>query len=121
MKNLLLLYLILCFASSFAQNTITVSGKVLNEQKEGLEGVNIQLLNSNITTKSNAAGRYHLKLSGKFTELKISYSLTGFIKQVVYINRDKLLHISKDVVLISDVKQLDTVTISSQTDRQGNL
>ncbi|MGV3510354.1 MAG: TonB-dependent receptor plug domain-containing protein, partial [Sphingobacteriaceae bacterium] len=120
MKHFLLL-LIFCSGSSIAQNTITLSGKILNEQSEGLEGVDVQLLNSDVSSKSGSGGTYELKFPSRFKECDIAYSLEGFVKEVVHIKTDKQLFINKDIVLLKNINQLDAVTINSSNGNQATL
>ena len=104
---------------AFAQ-TVTVSGKVQNQQGHALEGVNINVLNSDKSGKSGKDGTYTLHIVSSSPELKISFRYSGFITQVISV-RTSIRNIKKDIVLVSEITQLDTVTIKSQKNEFGNL
>ncbi|MEJ6979944.1 carboxypeptidase-like regulatory domain-containing protein [Pedobacter sp. P351] len=121
MRNFILLNLLLSTILAFAQNKITITGRVQNEKKESLEGVNIKLLNSDRIVKSDKNGYYKLTILAKpASEIKVSYSLTGYISQIITIRTDQD-QIVKNILLVSDVNQLSTVTINAEDNRMGNI
>ncbi|MBC7913950.1 MAG: TonB-dependent receptor plug domain-containing protein [Pyrinomonadaceae bacterium] len=120
MRSILCIIICFLFKISLAQNTISISGKVLNEQGLALEGVNVKVINSSLLSVSNKAGAYSLKGEVKSPILQLSFSLTGFKSTTVSIPTDKTVLI-RDVILIRTINQLDSVTIDGNRNKADNF
>jgi len=120
MRNGLVLFFIFCTGVAFAQDVI-ITGRILNERGEGLDGVNIQLENPALTVRSNKEGIYMLTINEPFTALKVAYRLTGYLTQIVDVRYQNDLKINQNITLKIDITELDAVTVSSEASRHGNL
>ena len=120
MRIIVLFNLILLSTFASAQTSVTITGKVQNQHGGALEGVDIQVLNSSTSVKSKKDGSYNLYIVSASPKLKISFSRTGFIPQIISIETS-LRTIKKDVFLVSEITQLDTVTVKSSKNEFGNL
>ncbi|MGV9004801.1 outer membrane beta-barrel protein [Flavobacterium sp.] len=119
-KSLLGLLLFLCSSIGFAQNTISVKGKVIDKNsKIPLESVTVYLtskIDSTVVdyTITNKMGYFDLKLkkSNKPLVLKISYvSYSDFKEDVTNLNSDKDLGV---IEMEESIKSLDEVIIKSE-------
>lgn len=120
MRSALLIYLLLSATLIFAQNAITLTGRVVNEKGEGIEDVNVKVLGSDFSTTTASSGRYTLKILATGKDLKISYTLTGYVPQVFNLKLGSQIQVYKEIVLVSDVTELKTVTVNSGS-QPGNL
>ena len=120
MRIIVLFNLILLSTFASAQTSVTITGKVQNQYGVALEGVDIQVVNSSKSVKSKKDGSYNLYIVSSSPKLKISFSRAGFIPQIISIDTS-LRTIKKDVFLVSEITQLDTVTVNSSKNEFGNL
>ncbi|RXM44289.1 carboxypeptidase-like regulatory domain-containing protein [Flavobacterium sp. YO12] len=102
MKLKIVLLFILSSTFLIAQNKI--SGTVNDEQGTPLEGVNIQLLGTEINVKTNTAGFYQIEnlANGKYT---IEVTLDGYFSKKHTINLENSLNNSITLTLEKTIKR----------------
>ncbi|RNI21959.1 SusC/RagA family TonB-linked outer membrane protein [Rufibacter latericius] len=106
-KSRYLLVLSLFFTtivSAFAQ-TVTITGKVTDEKKEGLPGVTVLLKGTTTANATDVNGGFSLAVPGGTGTLVFSY--IGFVSQEVPING----RTSLNVTLMSDSKAIEEVVV----------
>ncbi|WP_460892243.1 SusC/RagA family TonB-linked outer membrane protein [Rufibacter soli] len=106
-KSRYLLVLAFFFAAltgAFAQ-TVTISGKVTDDRKEGLPGVTVLLKGTTTANATDIEGNYSLKVPAATGTLVFSY--IGFQTQEVAING----RTSVNVTLVTDAKALEEVVV----------
>ena len=99
----LLLFSLFCSIGAFAQSK--VSGKVLDEQGQGLPGVSIVVKGTTTGTVSSAQGDYTLNVPSKTSSLIFSY--IGFTSQEILVNNRNEINIT----LAADNKMLNEVIV----------
>ncbi len=119
MKSLLLIFLV-CSQIAFAQNAV-VSGKIVNEQNKGLEGVNIEILNSGFTTKSDKDGLYELRVPAVTKQFNISYTFLGYRTLTIQIENVSNQKIIQNITLLPDSNLLNTVVVKGKEKAVGNM
>lgn len=82
-----------------------ISGKVVDEKGEGLPGVNILVLGSQLGTSTNEKGDYQLSVGDGTVTLKFSF--IGFVSQEVILDKSDVVNIS----LVPDVSALKEVVV----------
>lgn len=94
------------FASAFAQQTQTVSGRVTaTGDDSGLPGVNVIIKNTNIGTTTDADGKYIIQVpAGDQTLL---FTFIGYSTQEIPVAGQSVI----DVVMVTDVQQLNEVIV----------
>lgn len=101
---LALLLLLQCGAfAAFAQNRVT--GKITDDQGQGLAGVSIVVKGTTTGTASNAEGNYTLNVPSGATTLVYSY--IGFLSQEVQLNGRSVI----DIAMATDMKSLNEVVV----------
>src|SRR5665647_2320460 len=113
MKKLLPVMLMFWFSISLAQNNVFVTGTVKNVQSELLEGVSIQVHDTKNIAATNTNGKYSIPA---FTgQVKISYSLTGYLPVTLTLDLQNVEVFSQNVILVRYVyaQSLDEVIIQS--------
>lgn len=68
---------------------ITISGKLIDDQKAAVAGAVIRKVGSNTTTVSNASGKFVMKVDGSNTSY-ISIAAVGFIEKEIKIKPSKI-------------------------------
>ncbi|MFD2569353.1 SusC/RagA family TonB-linked outer membrane protein [Spirosoma soli] len=97
------LAILLCSVSAFAQSKIT--GRVVDEQNQGLPGVSVVIKNTTSGSVTDAEGRYSLNAPSGATALVFSY--IGYITQEVSINGRSSINLT----LATDTKSLNEVIV----------
>lgn len=121
MRSTFIILLLFLTSFTWAQKVVTVRGKITNEKHESLEGVNVRLLNSGPSTVSDEEGIYTLTFRARAASLKVSYSLTGYLSQVLDVVTSSKNDIEKNITLVTDITQLNPVTINSERNQPKNL
>jgi TonB-linked SusC/RagA family outer membrane protein len=112
----LLLFAVQSFSVLSAQNR-TISGKVLDIQKEPLVGVTIQLNATTQGTITAADGSFRLQAPSEAVVLNISY--VGYLTQKVKVSPDQndiTVYLQEDVILIDEA-----VVVGYGTQKKVNL
>ena len=91
---------------------IEITGKVIDENKEGVPGVNIIIKGSSIGTITDVNGRYSIEIKDSKTILVFSY--IGYVQQEVPVGNLSTI----DVQLIVDITSLDEVVLTAQAKGQ---
>ena len=120
MRVLLVFLLLAGVVSVRAQQLISLSGKVQNEQGQALENVTVRVQGESLVTVTNKSGNFKFRLPGKpvFT---VSFSLTGYLPQVIKISTEGQDKTFKFVTLKRDIKELQQVEIASGTKRRVGM
>jgi TonB-dependent starch-binding outer membrane protein SusC len=94
--------------SVFAQTSSIVSGKVLDENNEGMPGVSIQLKDTpGVGTVTDIDGNYQIRLPEGKQKSVLVFSYLGYISQEIEVgNRNNI-----EIKLSPDVKALDEVVV----------
>lgn len=82
-----------------------ISGKVTDEKGEGLPGVNILVVGTQLGTSTNEKGEYQLSIADAATSLKFSF--IGYVSQEVILDKNDIINIS----LVPDVSALNEVVV----------
>ena len=101
---LLLFFLFVCTAQTFAQERI-VTGRVVDEQGMPIPGVSVYIQDSSIGTTTDFEGEFELPVPGEKTVLVFSY--VGFEKREIVVGDNDYV----DVILSNDVESLDEVVV----------
>lgn len=113
--SLLLLLLSIPLAGAFAQS-LTVTGKVIDDQGEGIPGVNVLLKGTTTGTATDGNGDYSLAVpNGSGT---LVFSFIGYVNQEVPISSRS----SVNVTMASDIQALEeVVVIGYGTQKKGEI
>lgn len=91
MKNFIIACLLLLSVNIFAQNTISITGIVTDEQKEPLVGVNVSVKDEpGLGAITDINGRYTVKVK-EYSKLVFSY--IGFEKEEVQIKQQRTMNV----------------------------
>ncbi len=117
-----LAFSLLLFISSFswAQNSASIEGNVKDDNGNLLSHVNVYLDRTSFGTSSNDSGFYRLLIpSGK--DFSLAFSMIGYQSQrrVVHLKNAEILKVN--IVLRQEVRSIAEVSVSSETDRVGNI
>ena len=96
-------------STSLQQNTITITGRVLDTKKEPLAGVSICVKNTQQGTSTDAQGRFTLTLhlSGK-GETTLQFSYIGFKPHEITVSKTQTL----DIILSENIAEISEVVIT---------
>lgn len=72
-KTYIIIYLLLCWTTIFAQDSLFLSGKIRNSNHDNLSSVHIIAFPSNNGSISNKDGDFHIMVKSSDTHLKISH------------------------------------------------
>jgi hypothetical protein len=114
-KGLFLFALLgLCSLFSFAQQTITVTGKVTSESQP-LYGVSVTVKGATSGTTTDEQGNYSISTSGN---ADLVFTFVGFTTQTIKVNNRRTINVE----LAADTKALeDVVVIGYGTTRKSDL
>ena len=106
-KSVFLFCLLFClgFVDMYAQQKITISGSVVNENGQPLSGATIVEESTNNTTLTDQQGHFNLSVSSGEAILQVSY--TGYITSSIPVNNRSTLQI----VLKFSTSKLDEVVV----------
>ncbi len=119
MKKLLPVVLLFWVSITLAQNTVTITGTVRNDQGEVLEGVLVHVQDSKNNVISATNGSYFIQANNGI--IKITYFLTGYFPETFLLNTTGLQFFVKNVVLRHNVRSLDEVVIQAGINGTGNI
>lgn len=105
MHKLFLTLFILTAAYTQAQETI--SGKILDDQKQPLPGASLYWLNTSIGTSTEGDGTFTLPYSPEYKKLLVSY--IGFRTDTIYVSSNNYI---THTLKVSGGKQLDEVEVT---------
>ncbi len=103
-KPFLIFILLLSFSTIFAQETLSVSGKVVDDAGVALPGVSVLLKGTTNGTVTDIDGMYSIKVPNQST---IVFSYIGFITQEIDVKGQNVI----DVNLKEDVVGLEEVVV----------
>ena len=103
-KNLLLILMLLCSFQIFSQQ-ITIKGKVVDENNNGLPGANILIEGTSTGTVTDADGNFEISVSDTSATLKITY--VGYLTQKLSVGNQTVVRVS----LLPDLKSLEEVVV----------
>src|SRR3989304_10102069 len=103
-KNLLLILMLLCSFQIFSQQ-ITIKGKVVDENNNGLPGANILIEGTSTGTVTDADGNFEISVSDTSATLKITY--VGYLTQKLSVGNQTVVRVS----LLQDLKSLEEVVV----------
>lgn len=110
---------LLCLASTavaFAQQTIKVTGKVIDNTKEGMPGVNVQVKGGALGTITDVDGNYKIDVPN--TKSVLVFSFIGYETQEIAVGNRTAIN----VTLSDDTQLLDEVVVVAYgTVRKGDL
>jgi TonB-linked SusC/RagA family outer membrane protein len=98
--------LLLCCQLAVAQS-LSIQGKVLDEQGQGLPGASVAVKGTTNGTITDADGNYRLSVTSGNEVLVVTF--IGYLKQEVSVGNRKYI----DVQLQPDMKQLDEVVVTA--------
>lgn len=102
MMSLLVAFICLVSMSAYAQETI--SGKVTDENGEGLPGVTLQVKGTSTGTVTDIDGKYSLSVS---PDAEVVVSFIGYIPQTISINGRSVINVALDI----DIAELSEVVV----------
>ena len=120
----ILVMVIFCFGiKSFAQSqTLTLTGKVLNERNETLQGVSIKINETSGGTTTDIEGRYRLALKQgvkhTLTISAVGYATKTITDVEVGAGQENELNNELNIVLLVSVQDLGGVTVRASSRRQ---
>ena len=94
-----------CLSVSYAQEAITITGSVVDENNEPLPGVSVQIEGTTTGTITDVSGEYLLNASS--TASALLFSFIGYETQVIPIENSSVI----DVTLEPDVELLEEVVV----------
>ena len=104
MNGIVVVFALLLSTVSFAQNPITVTGIVTDENGEPLPGASVVIENTNTGALTDASGKYSIKVqSGK----ALVYSFIGYKPSTELVRNNKTINVSLD----PDTRLLDEVVV----------
>lgn len=107
MKKTILLFLLSVFSlSSFAQQQLTIRGKVLDSEGNSLPGVTVMIAGTTTGTSTNVDGDYTLNNVPHGSTVRFSF--IGFVSQDFKAEADKT---TINVILLEETSMLDEVTV----------
>lgn len=86
---------------------ITVTGRVLDEQKQPIPGVNVSIAGTTVGTITDANGNYSLNVPDAYAGRTLSFSYIGYVKQDVPIAGKTQININ----LVPDSQNLNEVVV----------
>ncbi|MBG6235575.1 TonB-linked SusC/RagA family outer membrane protein [Pedobacter sp. CAN_A7] len=86
---------------------ITITGRVLDEQKKPIPGVNVSIAGTTLGTVTDGNGNYKLNVPDAYAGRNITFSYTGYVKQEVSIAGKTEISIS----LVPDNQNLSEVVV----------
>ncbi|HEY8936623.1 MAG TPA: TonB-dependent receptor, partial [Cyclobacteriaceae bacterium] len=105
-KRIILALLFLGFSTlSYSQDNRVVTGRVVDEQGEGLPGVSVIIKGTQIGTQTDSDGKYSLTIPDD--KAVLSFSFIGFITQEVLAGTQTAINVS----LLPDVQSLKEVVV----------
>jgi len=114
--TMLCLFFLLCTAMVFAQQRITVSGRVTDTYGESLPGASIGIKGTSAGAIADGEGRYTLEVPSESTVLVFSF--LGFVTQEVPVGGRSTIN----VVLSEDARQIEeVVVVGFGTQKKVNL
>ncbi|PWS26698.1 hypothetical protein DHW03_11725 [Pedobacter yonginense] len=114
----ILLFLLLCFVETFAQQNLSLSGSVKDKKGEALPGAGIYVSGYKIATSTNNDGEYILNLKpGNYDILVQLIGFKAVNKNVVMIDKPVKLNF----ILEESVTQLAEVTIKPDPNRENYI
>ncbi|WP_316787897.1 TonB-dependent receptor [Pedobacter frigoris] len=116
--RLLLLVLVLGVTFVNAQPLIKITGVIKDDLKNPLPKVTVTVLGQNQSTISDESGAYSIYSSTRFFTLK--YTLLGYKPVLQEIKRDKEGRIVQDISMISNINELEQVTITTRQNQLSN-
>ena len=113
MKNILqiIFVCILFFQWSYAQESYTIQGKVVNSDQQGLEGATVIINNSNKHAITNSEGEFTITGLAS-TSYKISISFIGYFKKDIMVKIDKNKITLPIIILEENASELSEVIVS---------
>lgn len=119
-KTLSLFSLLMCLSfSSFAQQLITISGKITNTQKEGLPKATISVSPSGKSSMSESNGSFSISVPGTDEKLTIRVTYAGYASEEKTV--DGKSNSTVDFVLKSDVLNLSEVVLTGSSNPKSKL
>lgn len=113
----LCLLLCLCVSYlSFAQNTRTISGTVMDDKQQPLSGVSVVVKSSKLGAATNAKGSYTLK--GVPADATLVFSYTGYTDQEVPVGNQSVINVTMSA---TSVDMNEVVVIGYGTSRRKDL
>lgn len=109
----LLVFMHSLVAWSFAQ--VTISGKVTDPNGAGIEGVSVQVLNTNFGTATDANGAFSISTNLQPGKHTLQFSGVGFKTQQSAITVGSQNNYTADVTLQQDASGLDEVIVTGTT------
>ena len=116
--RLLLLVLVLGITFLRAQPLIKVTGVIKDNLNNPLSKVTVSVLGQNQFTVSDENGVYNIYSST--TLFKLKYTLLGYKPISLEIKRDKAGRFMQDVIMSSNINELEQVTITNKQNQLSN-
>jgi hypothetical protein len=89
------------------KRVIAISGKVTDDARQGIPGVNVLLKGTTSGTTTNAEGNYSLSIPDASANGTLVFSYIGFTTEEVPINGRTTI----DITLVADIKTLSEVVV----------
>lgn len=123
LKSALTVLAFCCFllasgASLFAQPLVRVTGIVSDAKANRLQQVTVAVLGQQESTLSEADGSY--TIYSKTTSFTLKYTLLGYKPVLLKINEKIAGRISRDVVLVVNINELEQVTVTNKQNQLSN-
>ena len=112
MRNLLLFLLLFCTAASFAQQTVVLKGKIIDQNNETLPGAAVTCLNVNKSAISDLEGNFTISGVPATKGIKIKVTYAGFttVEQVLDLSNGAIADLK--ITLKSDPLSLNEVVVT---------
>ena len=117
------------YTSLTGLNNNVVTGRVYDEQGEGLPYTNVIVVGTTIGTNTDDNGYYQITLPNQSTPLSLQYSFVGFIPQTIPVNNRQVINVSMredgmtldEVVTVGFGTQARSSVIGSAQSLQGRV
>jgi hypothetical protein len=115
---LLVLSLLLCITLVNAQPLVRITGTVFDAKAQPLAQVTVAVLGQQESTLTASDGTY--TIYAKTTAFTLKYNLLGYKPVTFKVNEKVAGRISRDVVLIVNINELEQVTVTNRQNQLSN-
>jgi hypothetical protein len=119
MRSLFFFFLFLISgATAVAQQFVTVSGVVYGDANQPLSKVTVSLVGLAAKAQTNEKGEY--RIQSRLSNFSLRFRITGYHTQIIKFSEQRGSLVIKDVLLKSEVNELQTVKVVTRQNQLNN-